>query len=748
MERLFYDIEFPVSQNPPDDTDHSFVFSVGALRGCVYFLYRKDEEQMSEKMNVAEIFGENVFNDKVMQERLPKKVYKELKKTMKEGKELDPMVADVVAEAMKNWAVEKGATHYTHIFQPLTGMTAEKHDSFITAPREDGTILMEFSGKELIKGEPDASSFPSGGLRATFEARGYTAWDCTSPAYVREDAAGAILCIPTAFCSYTGEALDQKTPLLRSMEAINEQALRLLRLFENTTSKKVTPSVGPEQEYFLVDKQKYLKRKDLIFTGRTLFGAMPPKGQELDDHYFGTIRQRIASFMKDVNEELWKLGVSAKTQHNEVAPAQHELAPIYAEANIAVDHNQLVMKTLKKVACQHGLQCLLHEKPFAGVNGSGKHNNWSITTDDGINLLDPGKTPHENIQFLLVLTCILRAVDEHADLLRESAADPGNDHRLGANEAPPAIISVFLGEQLEDVLEQLISTGTATHSLKGGVLQTGVKTLPDFAKDATDRNRTSPFAFTGNKFEFRMVGARDSIAGPNIVLNTIVAEAFADACDILENADDFEMAVHDLIKKQATEHQRIVFNGNGYSDEWVAEAERRGLPNIKSMVEAIPVLTSEKAIAMFGRFGVFTKAELESRVEIKYENYAKAINIEAKTMIDVASKQIIPAVVSYTKSLADTVIAVTAAGAKATVQSALLKDVSDLLEETKAALAKLVELDAEAAMKEEGAEQAVFFHEVIMPAMESLRAPVDKLEMIVDKDVWPMPSYGDLIFEV
>lgn len=703
---------------------------------------------MSEKMNVAEIFGENVFNDKVMQERLPKKVYKELKKTMKEGKELDPMVADVVAEAMKNWAVEKGATHYTHIFQPLTGMTAEKHDSFITAPREDGTILMEFSGKELIKGEPDASSFPSGGLRATFEARGYTAWDCTSPAYVREDAAGAILCIPTAFCSYTGEALDQKTPLLRSMEAINEQALRLLRLFENTTSKKVTPSVGPEQEYFLVDKQKYLKRKDLIFTGRTLFGAMPPKGQELDDHYFGTIRQRIASFMKDVNEELWKLGVSAKTQHNEVAPAQHELAPIYAEANIAVDHNQLVMKTLKKVACQHGLQCLLHEKPFAGVNGSGKHNNWSITTDDGINLLDPGKTPHENIQFLLVLTCILRAVDEHADLLRESAADPGNDHRLGANEAPPAIISVFLGEQLEDVLEQLISTGTATHSLKGGVLQTGVKTLPDFAKDATDRNRTSPFAFTGNKFEFRMVGARDSIAGPNIVLNTIVAEAFADACDILENADDFEMAVHDLIKKQATEHQRIVFNGNGYSDEWVAEAERRGLPNIKSMVEAIPVLTSEKAIAMFGRFGVFTKAELESRVEIKYENYAKAINIEAKTMIDVASKQIIPAVVSYTKSLADTVIAVTAAGAKATVQSALLKDVSDLLEETKAALAKLVELDAEAAMKEEGAEQAVFFHEVIMPAMESLRAPVDKLEMIVDKDVWPMPSYGDLIFEV
>ena len=577
---------------------------------------------MTEKMNVAKIFGENVFNDKVMQERLPKKVYKALRKTIDEGKELDPMVADVVAEAMKNWAVEKGATHYTHIFQPLTGVTAEKHDAFITAPRQDGTVLMEFSGKELIKGEPDASSFPSGGLRATFEARGYTAWDCTSPAYVREDAAGAILCIPTAFCSYTGEALDQKTPLLRSMEAINEQALRLLRLFGNTTSKKVTPSVGPEQEYFLVDKQKYLQREDLIFTGRTLFGAMPPKGQELDDHYFGTIRQRIASYMKDVNEELWKLGISAKTQHNEVAPAQHELAPIYAEANIAVDHNQLVMKTLKKVACQHGMQCLLHEKPFDGVNGSGKHNNWSITTDDGINLLDPGKTPHENVQFLMVLTCILKAVDEHADLLRESAADPGNDHRLGANEAPPAIISVFLGEQLEDVLEQLISTGTATHSKAGGVLHTGVKRLPDFAKDATDRNRTSPFAFTGNKFEFRMVGSRDSVAECNVVINTIVAEAFSDACDRLEKAEDFELAVHDLIKEYATEHQRIVFNGNGYSEEWVEEAKRRGLPNINSMVEAIPALVTDKAIQLFGKFGVFTEAELRSRAEIQYEGYS------------------------------------------------------------------------------------------------------------------------------
>ena len=551
---------------------------------------------MSEAINVAKIFGEDVFNDTVMQERLPKKVYKDLKKTIEEGKELDLATADVIAHEMKEWAIEKGATHYTHWFQPLTGVTAEKHDSFISAPLPNGKVLMSFSGKELIKGEPDASSFPSGGLRATFEARGYTAWDCTSPAFVRHDAAGATLCIPTAFCSYKGEALDQKTPLLRSMQAINEQSLRLLRLFGNTTSKKVTPSVGPEQEYFLVDADKFLQRKDLIYTGRTLFGAMPPKGQELDDHYFGTIRQRIAGFMKDVNEELWKVGVTSKTQHNEVAPAQHELAPIYAECNVALDHNHIVMQTLKRVACQHGMKCLLHEKPFAGVNGSGKHDNWSLTTDDGKNLLEPGKTPHENIQFLLVLTCILKAVDRHADLLRESAADPGNDHRLGANEAPPAIISVFLGEQLEDVLEQLISTGEATHSLKGGKLQTGVDTLPDLAKDATDRNRTSPFAFTGNKFEFRMVGSRDSIAGPNVVLNTIVAEAFSEACDVLEKADNFDEAVHDLIKQYATEHQRVVFNGNGYSDAWVEEAERRGLPNIRSMVEAIPALTTDKAV--------------------------------------------------------------------------------------------------------------------------------------------------------
>ena len=703
---------------------------------------------MSEAINVAKIFGEDVFNDTVMQERLPKKVYKDLKKTIEEGKELDLATADVIAHEMKEWAIEKGATHYTHWFQPLTGVTAEKHDSFISAPLPNGKVLMSFSGKELIKGEPDASSFPSGGLRATFEARGYTAWDCTSPAFVRHDAAGATLCIPTAFCSYKGEALDQKTPLLRSMQAINEQSLRLLRLFGNTTSKKVTPSVGPEQEYFLVDAEKFLQRKDLIYTGRTLFGAMPPKGQELDDHYFGTIRQRIAGFMKDVNEELWKVGVTSKTQHNEVAPAQHELAPIYAECNVALDHNHIIMQTLKRVACQHGMKCLLHEKPFAGVNGSGKHDNWSLTTDDGKNLLEPGKTPHENIQFLLVLTCILKAVDRHADLLRESAADPGNDHRLGANEAPPAIISVFLGEQLEDVLEQLISTGEATHSLKGGKLQTGVDTLPDLAKDATDRNRTSPFAFTGNKFEFRMVGSRDSISGPNVVLNTIVAEAFSEACDVLEKADNFDEAVHDLIKKYATEHQRVVFNGNGYSDAWVEEAERRGLPNIRSMVEAIPALTTDKAINMFEKFKVFTKAELESRAEIKFESYAKAINIEARTMIDMASKQIIPAIIKYTKDLADTVGAVKEAGADASVQAELLTEVSELLVESKKALEALKVVTDQAAAMEEGEDQARFYHFDVVPAMEALRAPVDELEMIVDKEAWPMPSYGDLIFEV
>ena len=692
---------------------------------------------------ISDIFGSMVFNDAVMRERLPKETYRQVQATMEKGKRLDDDAARIVANAMKDWAIEKGATHFTHWFQPMTGITAEKHDSFIS-PCGGGQVIMEFSGKELVRGEPDASSFPSGGLRATFEARGYTAWDPTSYAFIKDN----VLCIPTAFCSYGGEALDKKTPLLRSAEALNRQALRVIHLFGNADVTAVRTTVGPEQEYFLVDKDVYNRRKDLIYTGRTLFGAKPPKGQELDDHYFGTIRQRVASYMKDVNEELWKLGVAAKTQHNEVAPAQHELAPIYAEANIAVDHNQIIMKTLKKVACEHGLKCLLHEKPFAGVNGSGKHNNWSITTDDGINMLDPGKTPHENVQFLLVLACILKAVDVHADLLRESAADPGNDHRLGANEAPPAIISIFLGEQLQDVVEQLLSTGEATHSLNGGKLQTGVTTLPDLTKDATDRNRTSPFAFTGNKFEFRMVGSRDSIAGSNVVLNTIVAEAFAEACDVLEKADDFDTAVHSLIKEYLTDHQRIIFNGNGYSDEWVAEAEKRGLPNIKSMVEAIPALTTDKAVELFGKFGVFTKAELESRAEIKYENYAKAINIEAKAMIDIAAKQIIPAVVKYTKELADTVLAVKEAGADASVQAEMLADISGLLTETKAALKKLEAVTEEAAGKEEGKVQSEFYHFSVVPAMEGLRTPVDELEMIVDKEVWPMPSYGDLLFEV
>ncbi len=703
---------------------------------------------MDEYYNVADIFGEDCFNEKVMQERLPKKVYADLRKTIDEGKELDLATADVIAEAMKEWAIEKGATHYTHWFQPLTGVTAEKDDSFLTKPDSNGKVLMEFSGKELIKGEPDASSFPSGGLRATFEARGYTVWDCTSPAFIRHDEGGGILCIPTAFCSYTGEALDQKTPLLRSMEAVNVQTLRLLKLFGNTTSKKVTAYIGPEQEYFLVDADKYMQRKDLIFTGRTLFGAMPPKGQELDDHYFGTIRQRVASFMKDVNEQLWKMGVTSKTQHNEVAPAQHELATIYAEANVATDQNQIVMQTLKRVACQHGMKCLLYEKPFAGVNGNGKHINWSLMTDDGINILDPGKTPHDNEQFLLVLSCVLKAVDEHADLLREAAADPGNDNRLGANEAPPAIISVFLGEQLQDVVNQLINTGSATHSIKGGVLKTGVKVLPDFAKDATDRNRTSPFAFTGNKFEFRMQGARDSIAPPCIVLNTIVAEAFSDACDILEKSENFDEEVHNLIKQQFTDHQRIIFNGNGYSKEWIKEAESRGLPNIPSMVEAIPSLLKEESVSMFEKFGVFTKAELESRAEIKYENYSKAINIEAKSMIDIAGKQIIPSVIKYTKSLADTINSVKEAGADASVQADLLGESSELLKETKDALKALEKVTDQAGEMEEGPDQANFYHSTVVDAMNTLRAPVDKLEMIVDKEMWPMPSYGDLMFEV
>jgi len=701
-------------------------------------------------INVSQIFGENVFNDSVMQARLPKKVYNKLHQIIAEGGELDIETADVIAHEMKEWAIEKGATHFTHWFQPLTGVTAEKHDSFITAPMDNGKVLMSFSGKELIKGEADASSFPSGGLRATFEARGYTAWDCTSPAFVRQDAGGATLCIPTAFCSYTGEALDQKTPLLRSMEAVSEQTIRLLRLFGNTSSQKVIPSVGAEQEYFLIDRENYLKRKDLVFAGRTLFGAMPPKGQEMEDHYFGSIRERIAAYMKDVDIELWKLGVTSKTEHNEAAPAQHEMAPIYAQCNVAVDHNQLVMETLKKVAGRHGLQCLLHEKPFAGVNGSGKHNNWSLTTDDGINLLDPGKKPHENVQFLLILACVLKAVDKHAGLLRASAADVGNDHRLGAHEAPPAIISVYLGEQLEDILAQYIATGNATHSIKGKGLSTGVKTLPDFRKDAADRNRTSPFAFTGNKFEFRMVGSMDSVAQSNVVLNTIAAEAFAEACDILEKADNFDEAVHDLIKEYATTHERIIFNGDGYSEEWVEEAARRGLPNLKAMVDAIPEYVSKESVEMFERFNVFSRSELESRKEIEYEIYAKTINIEARAMVDIATKQIVPAVIRYTTVLADSINSVRSACPQApiSVQTSLLKEVSACLEDTKVAMLKLQQTIDVAFAMERGEAQARYYREEVNTAMEALRKPVDRLEMMVDKSMWPMPSYGDLIFEV
>ena len=700
--------------------------------------------------NVIEnVFAKDVFNDSVMRERLPKPIYKKLKKIIAEGQELDMEVANAVAHAMKEWALERGATHFTHWFQPMTGITAEKHDSFIQ-PAGEGGIILEFSGKELVKGEPDASSFPNGGIRATFEARGYTAWDCTSPAFLKEDAAGVILCIPTAFCSYTGEALDKKTPLLRSMEAISNQAVRVLKCLGKDNVKSVSCSVGPEQEYFLVDREKYLQRDDLIFTGRTLFGAMPPKGQELDDHYFGTLKEKIASYMKELNEELWKLGILAKTQHNEVAPAQHELAPIYATANIATDHNQLIMETMKKVAKRHGLECLLHEKPFAGVNGSGKHDNWSLVTDDGQNLLDPGKTPHENMQFLLFLAAVIRAVDENAGLLRLSASNPGNDHRLGANEAPPAIISIFLGEQLEDVVAQLISTGEATSSKTGGKLLTGVSTLPDLNKDAKDRNRTSPFAFTGNKFEFRMVASSLSIAGPNMILNTIVADVLSDFADQLEKADDVDVALHDLIKKTLTDHQRVIFNGNGYSDGWVEEAERRGLPNMRTMVDAIPELTSDKTVEMFERLGVLNKVELESRAEINYESYSKAINIEAKTMVDMAGKKFIPSIIAYVTDLAASINEITSAceGVNVEVQTELLKNASDLLAQAQKALVKLKASIAEAATKEEGPEQAIFFKDVVKADMDALRAPIDELEPIVGKDYWPVPCYADLLFEV
>lgn len=703
---------------------------------------------MSEAFKIEDIFAENVFTVAKMKERLPKKVFANLKNVMDNGGQLAIEDADVIAKAMKDWAQEKGATHYTHWFQPLiTSLTAEKHDSFVTHPDEDGKVISSFTGKQLIMGEPDASSFPSGGLRATCAARGYTVWDVTSPAFIREGAIGAVLCIPTVFCSYTGETLDKKAPLLRSMEAVSKEAMRIVKLFDpETEATKVTASVGPEQEYFLISKDSFDARKDLKFTGRTLFGAPAPKGQELEDQYFGAIKENVGSFMKDLNRELWRLGITATTQHNEVAPGQHEMAPIYMAANFAVDNNLLAMETLNKVAERHGLECLLHEKPFAGVNGSGKHNNWSLSTNTGINLLDPGKTPNKNRQFLLVLACIMKAVDRHSDLLRQSASDVGNDHRLGANEAPPAIISIYLGDQLGDVVNQIIEKGSAESCIKGEELNLGISTVPVVTKDATDRNRTSPFAFTGNKFEFRMVGSMDSIAMPNITLNAIVAEAFDEAANELEGSADFEKACDEYIAKTMREHQRIVFNGNGYSDEWVEEAAKRGLPNLKSMVDATEALVSDKSIALFSKYGIMDKVELESRAEILYDTYAKVINIEALTMIDMASKDILPSVIKYTTELAASINEVVSAGADASVQKETLDEITVYLKEAKTALTTLKADQAEA---EKGCVKctAEFYRDVIKADMAALRTPVDILETLVDSEYWPMPTYGELLFE-
>ena len=705
-------------------------------------------EKKSNEKSLTELFGSNVFNDSAMKQRLPKETYKALQRTIKQGLSLDPAVADVVAGAMKDWAIERGATHFTHWFQPMTGVTAEKHDAFIS-PTGDGKVFLEFSGKELIKGEPDASSFPSGGLRATFEARGYTAWDCTSPAFLKEDTAGVTLCIPTVFISYTGVALDKKTPLLRSMEALNKQALRVLKLFGNE-AKKVITTVGPEQEYFLIDKKYYQERRDLVLSGRTLFGAMPPKGQELEDHYFGSIKERIAAFMKELDIELWKLGVSAKTKHNEVAPAQFEIAPIFDTTNVATDHNQLVMETIKKVANRHGLAALLHEKPFAGVNGSGKHNNWSMSTDDGQNLLEPGHTPHDNAQFLVFLCAVVKAVDVYQDLLRVSAANPGNDHRLGANEAPPAIISIFLGDQLTDILEQ-IKDGSATGSKQGGTITIGVTTLPDLPKDNTDRNRTSPFAFTGNKFEFRMVPSSASISGPNVVLNTIVAEILSEIADELTGASDLDAAIQSLLKKIITAHDRIVFNGNGYSDEWVVEAEKRGLSNIRSTVESIPVLTTDSAVTLFVKHSVFSKIELESRQEILLEQYIKQINIEALSMLDIAKRQILPAAIKFTTQLANSINAIKATGVSADIsaQSELLVDVSDTVAGFKKNITLLEKVAEDAAnLHGDTLKQALFYKDTVFATMNALRVDGDKLETLVDAELWPIPTYAEMLFNL
>ncbi len=693
--------------------------------------------------NISEIFGSLVFNDAVMKTRLPKETYKAFKKTVKEGKSLDVSLANVVANAMKDWAIEKGVTHFTHWFQPMTGITAEKHDSFIS-PTADGSVIMEFSGKELIKGEPDASSFPSGGLRATFEARGYTAWDPTSYAFIKD----GTLCIPTAFCSYGGEVLDKKTPLLRSMQVISKQALRILKLFGTPASDVIT-TVGPEQEYFLIDKKLYEQRKDLIFTGRTLFGAKPPKGQELEDHYFGQLKPRIAAFMKELDEELWKLGILAKTKHNEVAPAQHELAPIFTTTNIATDHNQLTMEMMKKVALRHGLVCLLHEKPFAGVNGSGKHNNWSISTDKGVNLLEPGSTPAENAQFLLFLSAVIKAVDEYQDLLRISAASAGNDHRLGANEAPPAIVSMFLGSELTSILEA-IENGTVYVAADNNNMALGVGVLPTFPKDTTDRNRTSPFAFTGNKFEFRMLGSAFSISGSNIVLNTIVAEELEKFADELESATDFTATLAAIVKKTITEHKRIISNGNNYSEEWPIEAEKRGLSNLKTTPDAIAHFIDEKNVKVFTKHGVFSEAEVHSRYEILLENYVKTINIEALTMLEMVKKDIIPSVASYIKELADT-----AASAKSIspalscdFEISLITKLSSLADTMYSKLNTLDETLLKAKDHEDALDLAQYCSKVVFIAMQELRAVADEIETLVGEKYWPYPTYGQLLFNV
>ena len=694
---------------------------------------------------VPEYFGSLVFDDRVMKATLSADVYNSLKKTIDEGTSLDTDVANAVAAAMKDWAVAHGATHFTHWFQPLTGVTAEKHDSFIT-PAPDGGVIMEFSGKELIKGEPDASSFPSGGLRATFEARGYTAWDPTSYAFIKEKT----LCIPTAFCSYGGEALDKKTPLLRSMQALNKQALRILRLFGNTDVKCVRTSVGPEQEYFLVDREMYEKRKDLRFTGRTLFGAKPPKGQELDDHYFGVIKPKVAEYMADLNEELWKLGILAKTEHNEVAPAQHELAPIYSTTNIATDHNQLTMEIMQKVALRHGLVCLLHEKPFAGVNGSGKHNNWSMATDTGVNLLTPGETPYENAQFLLFLCAVIKAVDDYQDLLRLSVATAGNDHRLGANEAPPAVVSIFLGDELTAVLDA-IENDTPYSAAEKTVMKLGVHVLPRFTRDTTDRNRTSPFAFTGNKFEFRMLGSSNSIACANIMLNAAVAESLKIYADRLEKADDFETALHDMIKKTIKDHKRIIFNGNGYDDAWIKEAtEKRGLLNLRTTPDAVPTLLAKKNVDMLTSHKIFTKAELESRYEITMDNYCKAVDIEAQTMVDMARKEILPAVVAYSKELADTLAAKKAAvpGIACKYETGVVEKLSTLADEIDAAAAALDTELIKLKSITDVTESANTIRDVILQKMAELRVVCDEAETLTAEKYWPFPTYSDLLFGV